>query len=117
MYTCLSFDPGALRPKLHLRYHGTLAAETGAVFGFGSESLTSENPTTENCSLGSAKPCPTDVADDVITSPDDEQRSQFGHSVKTVSDPENRNRYILVSAPKSSRWAAQSGVVHVFKHV
>ena len=89
--------------------------ESGAVFGFSLTELQNvDNPTTENCGITSSNPCPEDVAEDVITSPDSEARSQFGHALGTISG-DSGSRFILISAPKSSRYTNQAGIVYVYK--
>ena len=54
-------------------------------------------------------PCPEESADLIYPPDDGDERSLFGHTIIST------NGYEFVSAPKSSSYARQSGVIYVYK--
>lgn len=63
----------------------------------------------DNCGQAGEAPCPEESANLICVPDDGDERSLFGFSIISTES------YIFVSAPKSSTYARQSGVIYVYE--
>ena len=79
----------------------------GAVYSFSDFFL---GTISDNCEEIYEAPCPEKWADLNYVPDDGDERSLFGFSIISTDN------YNFISAPKSSTYARQSGVIYVFKN-
>lgn len=96
------------------RYHqASVLEEHGAVFGIGQFVDLPDDRPTEICHVNQP-PCPTEWSNLYLLPPGGEKKSHFGHSMRSFQ--RGIDEFIVVSAPRSSRFAAQSGTIYVYKN-
>ena len=78
----------------------------GTVYTFSSFSL---GTMSGNCEESDATPCPEESADLNYLPDEGDERSLFGQAIASTKS------HNFVSAPKSSKYARQSGVIYVYK--
>ena len=79
----------------------------GAVYSFTDFSL---GTMSDNCEEIDEAPCPEKWADLNYVPDEEDERSLFGFSIISTDN------YNFISAPKSSTYARQSGVIYVYKN-
>lgn len=99
------------------RYHEKANAlqEEGAVFVLSKSTSLPLGDVTEICQDGQKAPCLENWIESTLVPPMGEKRSHFGHKIQPVF--RGPNEFISVSAPKSSRFAQQGGIVYIYKSI
>ena len=92
---------------------GNALREEGAVFALSKNRNLPKDDITSNCPEKNSAPCINDWMDMKFSPPEGQERTMFGHQIKTINRGEDK--YLAISAPRESTWTNQGGVVYLYK--
>jgi len=97
------------------RYHeeGNALREEGAIFALSKNKDLPRDDITAICTENNSSPCINDWMDMKFTPPNGQERTMFGHQIKTLK--RGQDTYLAISAPRDNTWAMQGGAVFLYK--
>ena len=96
-----------------LSQEGNALREEGAIFALSKTKNLPRDDITANCPENNSSPCINDWMDMKFTPPNGQERTMFGHQIKTLK--RGQDTYLAISAPRDNTWAMQGGAVFLYK--
>ena len=92
---------------------GNALKEEGIVFGLSKSRNLPKGDITADCPEKNTAPCINDWMDMKFSPPNGQERTMFGHQIKTLK--RDQDEYLIISAPRDSTWENQGGAVFMYK--